>query len=83
MDNFNQADLFADILPPMPSKNPKNKSREKLGNTGIKNTGIKNTGTKNTGNKNIGDKRGSARPFQRNGSISKLPTLPENLPVVS
>lgn len=48
MDNFNQADLFADILPPMPEQR-----REK--------------------------KRGS-RPFQRSGSISKLPTLPENLP---
>ena len=49
MDNFNQADLFADILPPMPS--------EKSGN-----------------------KRRAARPFQRSGSISRLPTLPDNLP---
>ena len=49
MDNFNQADLFADILPPMPS----DKS---------------------------GSKRRTARPFQRSGSISRLPTLPDNLP---
>ena len=48
MDNFNQADLFADILPPMPSKS-QNKKR-------------------------------STHPFQRGGSISRLPTLPENLP---
>lgn len=49
MDNFNQADLFADILPPMPSNKTNNKKR-------------------------------SARPFQRSGSISTLPTLPDNLP---
>ena len=49
MDNFNQADLFADILPPMPSNKTNNKKR-------------------------------SARPFQRSGSISRLPTLPDNLP---
>ena len=53
MDNFNQADLFADILPPMPSKNSEGKS---------------------------GNRKRSARPFQRSGSISKLPTLPDNLP---
>ena len=70
MDNFNQADLFADILPPMPSKNPNKKSGENLNNWG----------NKNRGNKNRGNKRGIARPFQRNGSISKLPTLPDNLP---
>lgn len=49
MDNFNQADLFADILPPMPSNKTNNKKR-------------------------------SAHPFQRSGSISRLPTLPDNLP---
>jgi len=49
VDNFNQADLFADILPPMPSNKTNNKKR-------------------------------SARPFQRSGSISRLPTLPDNLP---
>jgi predicted metal-dependent hydrolase len=49
VDNFNQADLFADILPPMPS--------DKSGN-----------------------KRRASRPFQRSGSISRLPTLPDNLP---
>ena len=49
MDNFNQADLFADILPPMPSNKTNSKKR-------------------------------SARPFQRSGSISSLPTLPDNLP---
>ena len=48
MDNFNQADLFADILPPMSENKQKNKR--------------------------------SSRAFQRSGSISKLPTLPENLP---
>ena len=52
MDNFNQADLFADILPPMPSKSP---------------------------NKNPSKNR-SAHPFQRGGSISRLPTLPDDLP---
>jgi predicted metal-dependent hydrolase len=49
VDNFNQADLFADILPPMPSNKTNNKKR-------------------------------SAHPFQRSGSISRLPTLPDNLP---
>jgi len=49
VDNFNQDDLFADILPPMPS--------DKSGN-----------------------KRRTSRPFQRSGSISRLPTLPVNLP---
>ena len=53
MDNFNQADLFADILPPMPSNNSGSKS---------------------------GNRKRAARPFQRSGSISKLPTLPDNLP---
>ena len=48
MDNFNQADLFADILPPMPTTSP--------------------------------NKKRSARPFQRGGSIARLPTLPDNLP---
>ena len=48
MDNFNQADLFADILPPMPTKAP--------------------------------NKKRSTHPFQRGGSISRLPTLPDNLP---
>ena len=48
MDNFNQADLFADILPPMPTKAP--------------------------------NKKRSVHPFQRGSSISRLPTLPENLP---
>jgi len=52
VDNFNQADLFADILPPMPSKSP---------------------------NKNPSKNR-SAHPFQRGGSISRLPTLPDDLP---
>ena len=56
MDNFNQADLFADILPPMPTKAP----------------------TKSpTGSPN---RKRSAHPFQRGGSISRLPTLPDNLP---
>jgi len=49
VDNFNQDDLFADILPPMQS--------DKSGN-----------------------KRRNSRPFQRSGSISRLPTLPVNLP---
>lgn len=48
MDNFNQADLFADILPPMPTRAP--------------------------------NKKRSTHPFQRGGSISRLPTLPDNLP---
>ena len=56
MDNFNQADLFADILPPMPTKSPNNSP-------------------------NKSTRRGrSTHPFQRGGSISKLPTLPDNLP---
>ena len=56
MDNFNQADLFADILPPMPTKSPNN-------------------------SQNKSTRRGrSTHPFQRGGSISKLPTLPDNLP---
>jgi predicted metal-dependent hydrolase len=48
VDNFNQADLFADILPPMPTRAP--------------------------------NKKRSTHPFQRGGSISRLPTLPDNLP---
>ena len=56
MDNFNQADLFADILPPMPTKSPNNSP---------------NKSTR---------RRRSTHPFQRGGSISKLPTLPDNLP---
>ena len=56
MDNFNQADLFADILPPMPIKAPTRSP----------------TGSPN--------KKRSAHPFQRGGSISRLPTLPDNLP---
>jgi len=56
VDNFNQADLFADILPPMPTKSPNNYP-------------------------NKSTRRGrSTHPFQRGGSISKLPTLPDNLP---
>ena len=52
MDNFNQDDLFADILPPMPTRMPSKRASNKSG----------------------------AHPFQRSGSISKLPALPDNLP---